>query len=27
VAESPRAFAQGAARHALFGFLLGRLAA
>jgi hypothetical protein len=24
VARSPRAFAQGAARHALFGWLLGR---
>jgi hypothetical protein len=27
VAKSPRAFAQGTARHALFGFVLGRLAA
>ena len=26
LAKSPRAFAQGAYRHALFGFILGRLA-
>ena len=26
VARSPRAFIQGGARHALFGFVLGRLA-
>ena len=26
LARSPRAFAQGAYRHALFGFILGRLA-